>query len=240
MYSETGHAKNVANFQDLIEFATGYGMLYNPFKTKLHLSELIILKTTAEVSLGEVIAKNTEFNRRINERIIKFSVLKSLATRLINALQVTDANAKTLEDARAFVRKIHGKRASLVKLPLDPNSPAPKSISANQQSFDQLTQHFSGLIAILSTEPSYNPNEIELQVESLLALLQEMIAMNTAVAVAYTAVSNARIARDTALYGKENGLVTIAMDVKAYIKSVFGASSPQYRQVQSIEIRRIR
>ena len=27
--SETGHAKNVANFQDLIEFVTGYGATYN-------------------------------------------------------------------------------------------------------------------------------------------------------------------------------------------------------------------
>lgn len=28
--SETGHAKNVANLQDLISFVTGYGATYNP------------------------------------------------------------------------------------------------------------------------------------------------------------------------------------------------------------------
>jgi hypothetical protein len=31
--SEVGHAKNVANFQDLIEFVTGYGVTFNPSKT---------------------------------------------------------------------------------------------------------------------------------------------------------------------------------------------------------------
>ncbi len=30
--SEIGHAKNVANFQDLREFVTGYGATYNPSK----------------------------------------------------------------------------------------------------------------------------------------------------------------------------------------------------------------
>ncbi len=32
---KTGHAKNVANFQDLIEFITGYGVSYNPSKKSL-------------------------------------------------------------------------------------------------------------------------------------------------------------------------------------------------------------
>lgn len=30
--SEVGHAKNVANFQDLIAFVDGYGATYNPTK----------------------------------------------------------------------------------------------------------------------------------------------------------------------------------------------------------------
>ena len=33
--SETGHAKNVANFEDLISFCNGYGATYNPSKEAL-------------------------------------------------------------------------------------------------------------------------------------------------------------------------------------------------------------
>jgi len=33
--SETGHAKNVANFEDLISFCTGYGTAYNPSKAAI-------------------------------------------------------------------------------------------------------------------------------------------------------------------------------------------------------------
>ena len=35
---ETGHAKNVANFDDLISFATGYGTAFNPSKPSIKLT----------------------------------------------------------------------------------------------------------------------------------------------------------------------------------------------------------
>ena len=38
--SETGHAKNIANFQDLISFCQGYGATYNPTKESLKIPQL--------------------------------------------------------------------------------------------------------------------------------------------------------------------------------------------------------
>lgn len=38
--SEVGHAKNVANFEDLIAYCTAYGAAYNPSKTALQLTSL--------------------------------------------------------------------------------------------------------------------------------------------------------------------------------------------------------
>jgi hypothetical protein len=38
--TETGHAKNVATFEDLISFCTGYGATYNPSKATLKLPAL--------------------------------------------------------------------------------------------------------------------------------------------------------------------------------------------------------
>lgn len=69
--SETGHAKNVANFQDLIEFVTAYGATYNPTKNSLKLPQLIALKTAADSNLADVITKNTAFNNKVNERLRK-------------------------------------------------------------------------------------------------------------------------------------------------------------------------
>ena len=233
--SEKGHAKNVANFQDLIEFVTGYGATYNPSKNSSKLPQLIALKASADANLVDVIAKNTNYNNKVNERIIAFSGLKSFSTRLVNALQTTDATPETIGNAKTFNRKMQGKKASSTQTPTDTSTPAPTNISTSQQSYDQLIQHLTGLTSVLEAETSYTPNETDLQVATIQAKIADLTAKNTAVATAYTNISNSRIARNETLYSTDSGLVQTALEVKKYIKSVFGASSPQYAQVKSIE-----
>ena len=233
--SEVGHAKNVANFQDLIEFVTGYGATYNPSKNSLKLPQLIALKATAETKLTDVISKNTAYNNKVNERMVAFSNLKSLSTRLVNALQTTDATTQTINDAKTFNRKMQGKKASASQTPTDPNAPAPKTISTSQQSYDQLIQHLAGLKSVLEEESSYTPNETDLQVATIDAKIADLTAKNTAVSTAYTNISNSRISRNETLYTSDNSIFETASEVKKYIKSVFGASSPQYNQVSGIK-----
>ena len=233
--SEVGHAKNVANFQDLIEFVTGYGATYNPSKSSLKLAQLVALKATAETKLTDVISKNTNYNNKVNERMVAFSNLKSLSTRLVNALQTTDATTQTINDAKTFNRKMQGKKASASQTPTDPNAPAPKTISTSQQSYDQLIQHLAGLKSVLEEESSYTPNETDLQVATIDAKIADLTAKNTAVSTAYTNISNSRISRNETLYTSDNGIFETASEVKKYIKSVFGASSPQYNQVSGIK-----
>ena len=238
--SEIGHAKNVANFQDLIEFVTAYGATYNPSKNSLKLPQLIALKASADATLADVITKNTNYNNKVNERITAFSGLKSLSTRLVNALQTTDATTETIGNAKTFNRKMQGKKASSSQTPTDPNTPAPTTISTSQQSYDQLIQHLAGLTSVLEAETSYTPNETDLQVATLQTKIADLTAKNTAVATAYASISNSRIARNETLYSSSTGLVETANEVKKYIKSVFGASSPQFAQVKGIQFKIIK
>ena len=238
--SEVGHAKNVANFQDLIEFVTGYGATYNPSKNALKLPQLIALKASADATLADVITKNTNYNNKVNERITAFSGLKSLSTRLVNALQTTDATTETIGNAKTFNRKMQGKKASSSQTPTDPNTPAPTTISTSQQSYDQLIQHLAGLASVLEAETSYTPNETDLQVATLQTKIADLTAKNTAVATAYASISNSRITRNETLYSSSTGLVETANEVKKYIKSVFGASSPQFAQVKGIQFKIIK
>jgi hypothetical protein len=77
--------------------------------------------------------------------------------------------------------------------------------------------------------------ETDLQVTSIQAKIADLTAKNTAVATAYASISNSRIARNETLYTSATSLVETALEVKKYVKSVFGATSPQYAQVKSIE-----
>ena len=233
--SEVGHAKNVANFQDLIEFVTAYGATYSPSKSSLKIAALNAQHAAAAASLNNVISKNTEYNNRVNERMIAFSILKPLSTRLLNALEATDASDETIKDAKTFNRKMQGKKTSSGQTPTDPNQPAPTTMSTSQQSYDQLIQHLAGLNAVLAAEPSYTPNENDLKVSTIDAKIADLTAKNTAVANAYATISNTRIERNEILYSPQEGLVETAGEVKKYVKSVFGATSPQFAQVKGIK-----
>jgi len=88
---------------------------------------------------------------------------------------------------------------------------------------------------LLESVPYYKPNEEDLKVESLKSLQADLRAKNNDVVVASIQLSNARIARNELLYKPLTGLVDTAFDFKVYIKSVFGATSPQYKQISKLK-----
>lgn len=236
---ETGHAKNVANFQNLIAFVKGYGATYNPSKNALKIPQLEALLTDAQAKLANVVTQNTTYNGKVNERIAAFSGLKALSTRLVNALQTTDATDQLINDAKGFNRKLQGQRgASSSTTPTDPNAPAPNTLSTSQQSYTQQLQHFVALVSVLNSEPTYTPNEADLQIASLEDKQAELATKNNEVATAYVDVSNSRIARNATLYTNPESIFEVASEVKKYIKSIFGTTSPEFAQVKGIEFKK--
>jgi hypothetical protein len=240
--TETGHAKNVATFEDLISFCTGYGATYNPSKAALKLPALNTQLTAASAALQAVKVAKTGFDNATNARELAFKPLKSLSTKIINALAATDAEDQTIDDAKTTNTKIQGKRAKAVAKPdakaLAAGAGSVKTASTSQQSYDKIIDHFAQLIQTLTAEPNYQPNESDLQVPSLNTFLTDLRTKNTDVINATTSLSNARIQRDEALYGVDTGLVDVSQAVKQYVKSLFGATSPQYKQVSGLKFTR--
>jgi len=245
--SETGHAKNVANFEDLISFCTGYGVQYNPSKATIKILALNTKLTTSQGALSALKTTETTFNNSTNTREIAFEPFRKLCTRAVNALEATDASTQTVDDAKTINRKIQGKRAGKIVPPPPPPPPADPTakmiadihISVSQQSFDNQIDHFDELIKLLTAEPLYVPNETDLKITALNTTLANLKTVNTAVINATTPYSNALIARDTTLYADNTGLVDIAKEVKKYVKSVFGARSPQFKQVSKLPFKKI-
>lgn len=232
--SETGHARNVARFGNMIEYCIGYGPRYNPSNSTLTLINLEIKRTASKTAIDDVAQKKSDYSDVENARVAAFEDLQPYATRLVNALETTKASADKIEDAREFLRKLRGGRASEKKI--GPNG-EDNSISTSQLSYDSLIEHFYGLSLILASEPTYTPNEPDLTLAAVNAKHDALVAANKAVAKAATNLSNARIARDRELYAEETGLIDTAKGVKKYVSSVFGTNSPEFKQISGIEFR---
>lgn len=243
--SETGHAKNVANFGSLITVVNGFGEVYNPSKQSITTAALASLRESAKNVMSEMNSVSGANGIAIANREVAFEPLSKLATRIINALRSSDVTQQIIETAESLVRKIQGKRATPKKTEeekaaLQAEGSTVKEVSSSQMSFDKRLDNFDKLIQLLMGIPQYAPNEEELKVSSLSNYYNDLVAVNGAAVEVETALGNIRMMRNEMLYKASTGLVDIAKSVKTYVKSLFGATSPQYKQVSGLAFTEIK
>jgi len=243
--SETGHAKNVANFDEMISNIQGYKTVYNPSKLSIKLDALLTLSVNAKNGIDGVNAAIPAYSNAVAARDTAFSPLSKLITRILNALKSTETTKQVDESALTFARKIQGRRASAKKTAEEIKADAEAGketvqISASQMSYDSRLDNYDKLIKLLTSIEVYAPNEADLKVATLSSLYTELKQKNAAVLAAAVPLKNARITRNDILYKDLTGLVDVASDVKSYVKSVFGAKSPQFRQISRLKFTRQR
>ena len=252
MEHETGHIINVAHFEILISRATGFSTAYNPSNPLIKLIGLNSTLTNSQNSLLKVDNKLIADKNNIDARDIIFSPVSKLTTRIYNALASCGTTPQIIADAKTFTRKLQGKRAVPIK-PITPTPtieatitptpvptpplPEPVHHSASQMSFDNRIENFQKLILLLISEPLYNPNEADLTITALNTYLASMRAANSAVISSTTDLKNARISRNKILYAPITGLFNLQIEVKNYVKSIFGASSDEFKEVSKIKFR---
>ncbi len=238
--SETGHSKNVTNLESLIIAIIGLGESYNPSRTSLKLEALQMLLTTAKESFHAFYEIQTIYSKAVDDRELVFKPLKVLITRINNALKASDSSTKNDESIQTIIRKLQGRRSKQklseeeIKL-LEAEGKVVHQISTFQMGYDSRLENFNILISFLSQVPEYKPNEFDLKLETLTSLHNLLQTKNSLVLNTYNALLQARNKRNEILYHPLTGLVDISCDTKTYIKSVFGATNSQYKQISKLQ-----
>lgn len=238
--SETGHAKNVANIDELVSLVTSMGPLYNPSKASLKVPALQTLSGNARIQLSAVNIAISGVKNTTAARDVSFSGLSKYVARVANAVKATDTSEQLDVKVSEIVRKITGKRVAPKKTEeekaaLESKGEKVKEKSSSQMSYDSRLNNFDMLIKLVSGIPLYNPNEADLKVAALTVFYNDLKAKHAACIAAEITLKNARMSRDTLFYKPNTGLVDTALDIKTYIKSVFDGSSPQYKQVAKLK-----
>ena len=240
--SETGHAMNMINFQSLLTFIDSLGDLYNPSRECIKRESLQTLLDNTQESFNSLYITQSNYTLAVDDRIAAFEPLSKLVTRVFNSLKASDSSVETDESVRTIVRKIQGKRATpLVSSEYtDSESTEVKEIkhkSTSQMSYNSRLENFEWFIIFLSKIPEYNPNEEDLKIESLKTLHSDLKAKNNLVMTAHSKMETERTQRNKMLYQPLTGIVDISIDIKNYIKSLFGASSHQYKQISKLHFK---
>jgi hypothetical protein len=234
--SETGHAKNIANYNLLIQTNNGFGTDYNPSASnpRIQLPNMLVQYTDCNTLQQNVNTQNGIFKPLLNHRRTEFNSLNALVRRVRSSAKSCGAPATFFANVDSVVKKILGDRVSKP----EPTATDPAGTSASQQSFDSKADNFDKLIEILRNQALYGPNEPELTVMGLEGKQTIIEAANSAVKTGTAPYNTAIINRNNALYTNETGLVDVAQQSKDYVRSKFGYSSPQFKLVSKIKFRK--
>jgi predicted house-cleaning NTP pyrophosphatase (Maf/HAM1 superfamily) len=239
--SETGHAKNVATFEKLVTNVTGLGAVYNPSKESIQLSALNNLLVTAKAAINDFNAAEAVWKNTVKARELAFDPLSKFITRVNNALKASGSSSSIDETAMTLIRKLQGRRASPKmtgeeKKAAEAEGKTVNEKSSSQMSYDKRLDNLNKLIKLLASIKEYIPNEPELTVDGITALCNDLSSKNHEVVTAEVLLTKARIVRDHVLYTPLKGVIDISVDVKTYVKSVFGATSPQYKAISGLTL----
>ena len=140
-----------------------------------------------------------------------------------------------MADVNTLVAKLLGERAgAATPVPGDP-----AGTSASQQSYDNTVNNLEALIAVLTNEPLYTPNEVPLKIVTLNAKHGSINDANNAVKSGVVPYNNAIINRNIALYTTKTGLCDVGQSSKEYVRSTFGFSSPEFKQVVKFKFKKM-
>lgn len=248
--TETGHAKNVANFQNLVNAVTDMGAAYQPTNALIKLSALSTQLGSCKAANSAVKTPLANYNRDVSDRTALFKPLNKLVTRLLAMFRDTDALKQVKDFAKTTADKIRGSNAKAKEetppppANEDPTTPhgemaEERKHSTSQRSFVMMADNFETFIGILSAEPSYKPAEEDLSVATLQAMLSEMQKLNNDTDLAFKALKKVRSERNTALYASKTGLVDVALAVKNYVLGAFGTSDERYKSIKGLKFTRL-
>lgn len=230
---ETGNAKNVANLQKLIEQVTVY-TAYNPPVDNLKIVNLNTLYTNSLNAVTEVEEKRNANKNAIHTRQQAYLNLKSTSTRIINQLEILGLSEGVLAQAKSLNNLIQGSKKKKKEVDEETGEES-KTVSTSRQSYTQLANNFSKILQLLATIPAYNPNLEELKLVNLTAYHTTLVESTKNVDITEAELNTKLIERNNILYKNGTGLYTIAQNVKKYVKSVYGATSPEYSNISKIK-----
>lgn len=232
--------KNLANFEKLISFCTSLGAKYKPSKPAHQLaqmSEKLTRSNTMHNDLGN--AKIILDNAKISRKIF-FDQFPGLASSVVNAFDASDATPEAVKDAKLWRNRIRGIRSTAIPektTAADGTVTDPKVISTSQRGFNKIIEHFTNLIGVVRMDSNYQPLETGLAVTGLDQTLATAISLNSSVTNSETNYDLKEVYRDKEMYDRKTGLVTVAKDIKLYLRSILGYNSPEYKKISALEFR---
>ena len=238
---ETGHAKNVANFEQVTIILTALGSVYSPQQALILLTALQTTLTEAKAALAAVDAAEADKTVKTDEVQAAFDGLDKYVVNIKRMAALLVNDEAFTRDLQTLVNEFSSKSRK-TGLPDDPLTPdvdeSRTQLSPSQRSRDNLIAHLAGIVALLKTKTEYKPNDAEYTITAIETRLADLTAKNNAANAAEAAYGNALDARDETLYDDETGIIKLVKLIKLQLAVKPGKDSAAYQQINALEFRK--
>jgi hypothetical protein len=238
---ETGHYRNVASFNALVQQCQLLGDAYKPSRADMSLASLNLKRSHANEVMERLIAAEATFSGAVAQRVKAYAGLPKLGTRIVAALECSDPDSDLIRAARHYLLKLRGARigktvapAATVAADATDAPGSARQVSAIQNSFDARAQHFAHLAAIVAQVPGYTPNEAELTKDTLQNVAAQIDNCNRSVVDARYKLHLLQKERDQVLYAPAIGLLPTVTAIKKYLKMAFGTDSRELKSANQL------
>ena len=240
MSSETGHCVNQSNFGRLVDFCVSKGGAYQPTLIVITLPKIQAKKITIDTSMDAFLDKAAIWGDAVNIREAAYAPVNTLMRQVRSAVDVSDVLDEFKKDVHGVVNEILGVRATpkMKMMPENPSVPTDESIkqiSAAQTGFDNKLGNVKKLVAMLKVQTNYAPNENDIKLATLQALVTDIVNKNDKVGETAPPMLYGRDDRDKELYAANDGAFDLASKIKKYFKAAFGPSSNEYKHIAKLK-----
>ncbi|RQO76492.1 hypothetical protein DBR40_11335 [Pedobacter sp. KBW01] len=121
---DSGFAKNVANFENIISRVQALGASYNPSREAIQLANLTDKLNLARLALSNLHEQMAQQKNAIHARSAAFEPLKKLNTRLLSAAKAINIMPQQIENLSSLNRKVQGVKLSKPKTVVETEKPA--------------------------------------------------------------------------------------------------------------------
>jgi hypothetical protein len=238
---ETGHTKNVANFETVTIILAALGTIYSPKQALIMLAALQTKLTEAKSTLDTVNTAEAAKTIKTDEVQAEFDGLYKYVVNIKRTAEVELNDAAFTADLQAIVGRFNSesRKTGVPDDPLTPNVDESRTpLSTSQRSRDNQIAHLADILALLRTRPDYKPDDVQYKIETIEAKLDALTAKNNAARNAEAALGNALDARDAILYNDETGIIKLVKLIKTQLALKPGKTSAAYQQISALEFRK--
>jgi len=201
--------------------------------------DLALVNLTARLDAGYPIANDISVKFaaqqiRVNNRQAIYEKIDAFAKKSRRYLRSCGATEREIEDGNRYVNDLLGYTKAKPKNIANPDAPAGEGEETHakaQLSYAALYANLMAYREFLRNVTAYQPNEDEIKISTLDALIEECGTANEDVSAGFAPLSAAWNLRDENLYTDEDSIINLFRKAKEYYKSLYEPKDPQYRAI---------